>query len=578
MIQEHFHPADEVPLIGHTIHGLVKEGVSGVASYVVVDGVDHPLPAQYGFGLGGAYGVNQIVKHPGVGPVGLSPEVLAAERAEGRVWLNYAMIRRNGMLFGRNIGGWIYIDSLGRRWVVRPGAMFNADPADAYSLDLDCRPFGYLDGAPMEAVSIPIECSDLQQVTPGQRIVAIETVNGTGSRGILRLTPSGQDLPSGFLEIGISDIDGALSASFSVLKSQEDVRGTWSTTHPSTSSISDLFDTVSLCPAVELLGSVDHSGFPYFPDGGGEVSLSIVGLEEVGSYRTEGFALYSIFLKGDAEVRSGRSGRLLAMAFDESDVLVETTFDTFYEYRASRPSWSGTAVGHMTNSGDDVFINTTPWTVIEEPAVDVTRTISESVVKTIRVLRDGIPVVSVSSTKSYSADHQMGLVPLAEGAEWGYAYVGGFNDLEGVGARSTSFLLPPGLTNPNESVQPTTATASKGGPWPEDWITTPTSTVGDGDVIYTGDVPIGTVERDGDTLNMRFESVSYLIDTLYDGVRLRESDTRSGSTTVREISLVYPHAELLSRGAVNTSLTVAYHPVEHQVVVSVDSSINIFFV
>jgi hypothetical protein len=574
MIDSSLHPLDEVVLFGHTVHGLIKGNVSG--NVLVVDGEEFPVPADYLLGLAGDPGVVQVVRHPEAGPVPLAEDVLAAERAEGRVWQNYAMVQRNGMLFGRGIGGWIHIDSLGRRWVIRPGSMPAAVPGAPYTLTLDCRPFGYFDEAPMEAVSLPVTCPDVQLLTPGPRFVTIETANSVGSRCILKLSTS-SELPSGFLEISMSDDEGELAATLTVLRSHEAVRGTWNSSHPEGTVIGDLFPTYALCPTISLAGAVESEGVPYFPEGGGTVTLTVTGVEEVESFRTTGFAAYATYRKGVVEASCGRVGRIVAMSFDEADVLIETTYDTAYSYSGSMPGWSGSAVGSMSNYGEGEFINATAWDVAVTPAVSASRVISESVSQTLTVRRAGSAAVLITNTKSYSAPHNMGLDPLASG-DWGWAYIGGFNDIAGVGARGTGVTFPK-LANPTASVVATTATAEKGGPWPAEWTTAPTSTTGVGNPEYTSDLPLNDPERDADNLEMAFGPVDYLLNrSAGGGTAVWESEPGVGVALVREIALLFPHAELLARGEEGAGLNVAYHPVDHVIEVSPEPTIDVIFV
>lgn len=581
MIADQFHPLDDLALFGHTVHGLVRTNVSTTS--LVVDGVEFPLSAHYSTGLAGDPGVLQVVKHPDAGPLDLPEEVLAAERALGRVWQNYALLQRNGMIFGGSIGGWVHIDGLGRRWAIRPGPLVAAAPDAPYALTLECVPFGYLDGAPMEAVSLPVSCSDLEQLTAGSRVVAFETINSTGSRCILRLTQSGLTLPSGFLEITLSDSGGTLSAVMSVLKSQADVRGTWTTSHPGIASPAELYVTRAICPTATLTGHVIDGGVPHFPVGGGTVNLSITGFEVREDVLSPWIGLYARYQEGEVTVSSGRTGRVLALAFDEADVLVETTYDTTYEYTGSMPAWTGTAVGEMSNSGDGDFINHTPWTIITAPALNVSRTLGESITQTLTLRRNGIEAVGLTNTKSYSVAHAAGLSPGEPGDLWWWASVGleGGEVVQGVALApyvpGSDVVAIPTLMAPGLSEVTTALLSEKGGPWPES-TSAPLDTTGRGDPELAGEVPVGTTERDADTLQMGFGPVSYLVGGHYAGVRLRESGPVSGATLVREIALLYPHAELLARGVVNDLLSMAYHPVEHIIETSTDPALDILFV
>ncbi|WP_339521722.1 hypothetical protein [Pseudomonas sp. EA_35y_Pfl2_R111] len=552
MISDQFHPLDELGLFGHTIHGLVTGSI--VSAFVEVDGVQFPLPADYEV----AEGTLQIVRHPDAGPVALSPEVLAAERVAGRVWQNFALVKEGAgwlSIFGKRVHGWIFIDSLGQRWLARPLSLPNAVSGSPYSFTLRMVPFGYLDGAPMEPVELELTCPDIAQVTGGNRFVRLITANSTGTRGVLQLVPTtpGNALPSGFLEITISDVGGVPSAALSVLLSQEGARGEWDTTHPTTTSPASLFTYHNLLVAAELAGAVYPEGpdIPYFPDGGGTATVTVTGLVE-----TPVGAGLDIYAKGNVSISCGRTGRVLTMAFDDTDTLVPLTFDTRYDYAASVPEWSGEAGGVITSSGDDVHINEYPWTVVDAPSVEVSRTMSESVESTITVRRGGVEAFHVTNRRSYSASLTAELEPYAGAWGWAAGYIGRW-----AGAGMFAFAE---RVDTSAATSPAGATAEKGGPWPETTATIPDNVLGNGAVTYLSSFPLGTTERDADVLDFAF-TVAYRFE--FDVERATLDELADGGTVVREIGLVFPHAELLARGLDRTR-AVAYDPISHAVSVA----------
>ncbi|WP_447590186.1 hypothetical protein [Aquipseudomonas campi] len=580
MITDQYGPLDDVVMFGHSVHGLIRDDASN--AYVEVDRVEFRLSPHWRSGYLYSPGVLQIVRHPAAAPVALSPEVLQAERAQGRVWLNYAMVQRGGMLFGQVINGWIYIDSLGRRWVIRPGNLVNAVPGLPYTLELDCRPFGYLDGAPMEAVSIPVICPDIEQANDGEagnadRFVSLETANGIGSRCILRLTPRGLDLPSGFLEIAVTDNDGELSASLGVLRSQQETRGAWTTTEPAAASVASLLTNHALCPVVTLAGAVGDPGIPMFPAGGGLVTLTVTGIEERDDVH-EAFR-YARYAKGTVQISSGRSGRLLAVEFDELDQLIETTLDTEYRYACDMPAWAASASGSMSNSGDGVYINTGLWAVQSDPSAHASRTVSERVEQTLTLRRSGVEAVSITSSQSYTVNHSAGLSPKNPGDQWWWASVGLQSGLllQGVAmgpyVPGSVVVAQPTFVAPAGSVEAADVLSEKGGPWPQAWAT-PLVVDGRGDPQLAGSFPVGPVERDADSLQMAFGPVAWRLDPQFGGVRLREAE----ASEIREVAVLFPHAELLARGEEGRGLSVAYHPVEHRIAVSTHPSFDVLFV
>lgn len=584
MITDQFHPLDEVTLFGHTIHGLVRRDKTPQAdAVVVVDGVEFPVPANYRFGLGNG-AVLQIVRHPGAGPVALPPETLASERAAGRVWQNYALLDYGRALFGSPLNGWIHIDSLGQRWLIRPGQLFDAFPNRPYQLTLDCRPFGYLNGAPMDAVSIDVTCADIEQGGGNQPVsVSMTTINSTGSRCLLHLSRGGYC--SGFLEISISDAAGVLAASLTVLRSLEDVRGTWHTTEPDAPNLAVLFESRALCPVVTLTGDVVGGPLtPWFPEGGGTVTLSVTGYEERDDVPYGAGWGYARYTRGSVTVTSGRTGRLIDLVFDDADELVEITFDTEYRYNGDMPGWQGTASGSMTNSGDNESINARPWTVSVTPQLSATRTISERYEQTLTLLRNGVAQVSITSSRHYNAVHSATLpVPDADDLPW-FAGVGleGGADWLGVAwgpwdpghDHETRVYFPIAL-EPGASVRSDPLYAELGGPWGET-TSTPITTNGRGDPALTT-FPLGTIERDADRLDMTFESASYQVSGGGNtGVSLLEVRT-SPVLRRREIALLFAHAAVMERGD-DHGLSVAYNPVDHTVVESDDPGITVFFV
>lgn len=554
MITDQFHPLDELGLFGHTIHGLVTGSIN--QAFVEVDGVNHPLPN--GYRVGG--GTRQIVRHPAAGPVELDPETLAAERAQGRVWQNYALIKAEPLgdiIFGQRVEGWIFIDSIGQRWLARVLSLPDAVPGSPYSFTLRLTPFGYLDGAPMEPVELTLTCPDIQQAPGSARSVGMITANSTGSRAILQLVPAspGNALPSGFLEITLSDDDGVPSGVLSVLLSQEEARGEWDTTHPTTTSPTSLFTYHNLLVAAELAGAVYPEGpdIPYFPDGGGTATVTVTGLVEV----PVGSGL-DIYAKGDVSISCGRTGRVLTMAFDDTDTLVPLTFDTRYDYTASVPGWEGDASGVITSSGDDVHINEYPWTVVDAPAVEVSRTLSEAVESTIIVRRGGVEAFQVTNRRSYSATVTAELEPYAGSWAWAAGYIGRW-----LGAGMFAFAE---RVDTSAASSPADATAEKGGPWPETTATTPDTVFGNGAVSYLSGFPLGATERDADVLDFAF-TVAYRFEHGVERVRFDELAGSGSGTVAREIGLVFPHAELLARG-LDRSRGVAYDPISHAVTVA----------
>lgn len=566
MIELGQHPADEVTLFGHTAHGLVKGTVSNLR--VVVDGVEYPLPSDYRLPSPDTL---QIVQHPAAGPVALSPEVLAAERAEGRVWQNYALIKGDSFyLYGQALGGYIHIDSLGRRWAVVIGNPPAATPGAPYSLTLDCRPFGYLDGAPegMEPVELTATCADIQQITSGARWVYQCMADSTGSRIILMLVPKtpSDALPSGFLQIQISDTAGELAATLSVLRSQEAVRGEWSNTHEAVDDPYTLLDDRHYMPGGPLTGAAYPNGpqFPYFPAGGGTVTLTV---DTVYSVPAE-VGVDRAFV-GSIEASCGRTGRVLALAFDEADVLVEYTVDTTIDYTANLPEYTGTVEGVLSKyrDGGSIYTGTFLWDGTESVAGSISRTVSESLTKRLTLRRNGSAVYTIVDEASYSAT-LTSTITSAPGLS-----VGPWHSVDD----QTCYLGGGGfaIRFPLQFNESKTASYSHGGTWPESW-TAPVAVWASGSLALNqfpwGDDGTGS---SADQLYMAFSPYAYRVWVDMESATLCERRGTAPSAHWNGVR-AYAHATVtlaamyLSSG---TGKRIAYHPVEHTTYISTDNEI-----
>lgn len=549
MITDHLHPLDDVTLFGHSIHGLVSGSIN--QAFVDVDGVQFPVPNAYEVGAG----TMQIVRHPDAGPVALSPEVLAAERAAGRVWQNFAVVKGSpggDLIYGQRIYGWLFIDSLGRRWLARVFSLPNAMPGSPYSLTARLNPFGYLDGAPegMEQIDLLVTCPDIQQLGTVALFVREGMANSIGSQRLLQLAPTSpaNALPCGYLQINLADVDGVLSGTLTVLRSQAQMRGEWDTNAGSITSASQLFTAHNLLVAAEITPDIDR-----FPPGGGSATVTVTGLDEA----SDSLSPLDQYRKGTPSVSCGRTGRVLALAFDESDALVPITFDTRYVYDASYPDWAGSAAGTLTSSGDDQGLNYQGWTAVVPPAVSASRTVSEAVESTIIVRRGGVEACRVVNRRSYSATLTATLAGYSGSWGWAGGWIGRWSE-------PNAFVFAERV-NTTAASAPTGATAEKGGPWPATTPTEPSTIGGSTFGALLGDFPLGTEQRDADVLDFAF-TVSYRMNAGYEDTVFQEVTGGGPSAVVREVARVYPHAELLAREF--DARLVAYDPIGHAVSVA----------
>ena len=571
MITDQFHPLDDVTLFGHCIHGLVSGSIN--EAFVEVDGVQFPIPVTPTYRIG--QGTLQIVRHPAAGPVALSPEVLAAERAQGRVWQNFTLLKSlygQEVIYGTRVEGWIFIDSLGRRWLAIIDSQPQAQPGSSYTIALRLVPFGYLDGQPegMEPVELSLTCADIQQIGSGARVVRARMANSTGSQRLLELKPVSpfNALPSGYLMINLSDDEGVPSGTLTVLRSQAQMRGDWDTTHPTTTNPNQLLTFHNMLLGAELEGAVYPEGpdIPYFPVGGGTATVTVTGPVEID--QTSPLDAYT---KGDVSVSCGRTGRLLLLAFDESDALVPITFDTRYEFTGVQPDWEGSASGEITSFGDGVHINDNPWSVVQEPEASLTRTVSERLESTITLRRGGVEVCHVTNVRSYSATLTAALAANSSGWAWASGYLGR-------GGGSPGSFVFAERVNTSAASAPTGAMAEKGGPWPASTATTPGTVTGSSGMEYLASIPLGSSERDADVIDFAFVATTYRAIGEADQVAFNEVTSSSGviGPGTRELALAFPHADLLAREF--DARPVAYDPISHAVAVAPENGMLFSFV
>ncbi|WP_271194553.1 hypothetical protein [Pseudomonas turukhanskensis] len=115
-------------------------------------------------------GSNALIQHPAAPEIERSSEEAAADAAAGRQWWNKAILAWNS-LHGKNIGGWIYIDSAGACW--RVTTTLSALHMSGGTAEVKLKRFGLLGGSAEEhtySVSVP---------NMGQGSPAIEGSNGS---------------------------------------------------------------------------------------------------------------------------------------------------------------------------------------------------------------------------------------------------------------------------------------------------------------------------------------------------------------------------------------------------------------
>lgn len=237
------HPQSRVALLGCPIHGLVKGGQITLANSTTRA---YPQPAG-SFDMAGA---TWSVERPGVPAVTLTPEQAAEATASGWQWRNKAMLSGSQrQLYGKALGGWLYIDSAGDRWLVTNTLESqNTDFVSPLSGTVTLTRFGDF-GKPAESHTYPVTLAGLGQ-EPSQPqplkmynivfdLVEISSagldvyaLSPDGARAAIMINTTSTNLPSiygqdlhyryalGWLELSISGLGASASVSLSVLRTR----------------------------------------------------------------------------------------------------------------------------------------------------------------------------------------------------------------------------------------------------------------------------------------------------------------------------------------------------------------------
>lgn len=417
---DQFHPLDEVQAFGVTAHGLVRHDPSiGLRRFV--DGVPWPTGRAQYFVSGDR--VLQLVRKPGIGPVPFTEEQLTAERAAGRVWLNYALLLVTGpdrtILFGQDLGGWIYWASDGQPWSISPPSygLNNATVGAPYALTFECRPFGRFGAPPAVTQTLTVTVDDVGQFSSPSlsRRVAFETINSTGSSVILALMQPTGGLPLGFLQLTVSDTDGVLSVALSVLKTEQEVLGTFERNWDPGES---LFSLKNYMVVGELNPPRNEMSFPA---GGGTFTFTA---SEIVSVETAGSAA----VVGSATLVSERRNRVIRLAFDDTDTLFEYTCDVSYTCEMNYPEFAGNVSGGgSATATEDRRFEQVNWGMSVD--VNMSRTASEVLTVEVRLYANNALIAATSAAEQASVTHEFsrnfgGMPVLAGDAQW---YMGFYN-------------------------------------------------------------------------------------------------------------------------------------------------------
>ena len=237
------HPQSRVALLGCPIHGLVKGGQITLANSTTRA---YPQPAG-SFDMAGA---TWSVERPGVPAVTLTPEQAAEASTNGWQWRNRAMLSgAQRQLYAQVLGGWLYIDPAGDRWVVTNTIESQStDFVSPISATVTLTRFGDF-GLPAESHTYPVTLASLgqapsqpdplQMYDPFYSLVEIASagldvyaLSPAGDRAAIMINTTADNLPSilgrdlhyryalGWLELSIAGPGASASVSLGVLRTR----------------------------------------------------------------------------------------------------------------------------------------------------------------------------------------------------------------------------------------------------------------------------------------------------------------------------------------------------------------------
>ena len=547
---DQFHPLDEVQAFGVTAHGLVRhDPSSGFRRFV--DGVPWPTGRAQYFVSGDR--VLQLVRKPGIGPVPFTEEQLTAERAAGRVWQNYALLLVAGqdrtILFGQDLGGWIYWASDGQPWSISPPyGLGDATVGAPYELTLECRPFGKFGAgeAVVQRLTVTVESTGQFSSPSLGRRVFFETINSTGSRVILALMSPAGDLPLGFFQLTVTDTDGVIDAAMGVHLTEQNVRGEWESTVPA--SVTSLFDVMDFKISGEL--TPDSEGMQ-FPEGGGAFSFEVTGLVEAPGV-TGGAVL------GDARLFSRRAGRVMRITFDDADEMVTHTCTVSYTLEMNYPQFAGKVEGQGAATADwAARFEQVDWGLAV--SLDLSRDVQEVITIEVSLYANGELVASADATQRQQSTQRRNLeltsIPVGGAGDW---YVGSFN--WGYQVTYTNMSSASGRVVSMVSAAPFDYETSleTSASWPA------------GGFLGLYPAMVSRPDAVDASASLRGTEGAVVISAhrTKGGVSLRRTQPPPGGGPVRPqygLALVYPHAAAYELGTA-PDYQHAYHPATHELV------------
>lgn len=327
MITRQLHLADKVAMLGDSQHGLMEAGGNwrrvGENLFPMLTGDD---------GYKSVYaemrGDTHLLRVPGVAPIALTPEQLAAEAGLGNVWQDYTLLAGRGLCaHGRIVGAPIYIDTAGAPWLVMGAkALANVTLGAPFSASLTIKPYGRIGEEPVPGrlvtVSLPAAGLGLPSTLPSHLtgvttfIPELQSISTTGAEVIYALIPRfGQypwewkyGKPAAFWRLAMSGGGADVTAQLSVLRTLEQTVGSRFETETGDQTVVPVFE---FSATHELEGQPDANGFQW-------AKLTLTGVKCSQTPRTR---------------RTGVEGQLLAVLHDHENILVEIAADVVFEER-----------------------------------------------------------------------------------------------------------------------------------------------------------------------------------------------------------------------------------------------------
>lgn len=326
MITQQFHPADSVPLIGDSQHGLMDASAEwrriGAAHFQmrVADSGYQSVYAEMN-------GDTHLLRVPGGGTVPLTPEQLAAEASIGNVWQDYTLLAGRGLCaHGRILGAPVYVDPTGAPWLVVGGKNLGVvTHGSTFASTITLKPYGRIGEAPAmgREITVSLAAAELGLPTPLPGYLAtiinfvleLQSIASDGSEIIYALIPRfGRYVweytyakPAAFWRLTLTGAGAEIMAQLTVLRTLSMTIGNRQDTVTGTQTPS---------PQFELEATHEVEGPPV--DGGqwSRLTLTSVNCTQTPKLR-----------------HAGVTGQLLAVLHDDANMLVEISMDAVYDER-----------------------------------------------------------------------------------------------------------------------------------------------------------------------------------------------------------------------------------------------------